>query len=82
MEYSEHDIQEEIFLILQELLVNTKKHSKADRVVIKFSSEEGKFHLKYSDNGTGLDEKLPHNNGLQSIQQRTNHIKGILYITQ
>lgn len=74
------DIKEEVFLILQEFLVNTKKHSQADRVVIKFSSEEGKFHLRYSDNGTGLDEKVSHNNGLQSIQQRATHIKGILHI--
>ncbi|MDV3565281.1 histidine kinase [Elizabethkingia anophelis] len=74
------DIQEEVFLILQEFLVNTKKHSQADRVVIKFSSEEGKFHLRYSDNGTGLDEKTSHNNGLKNIQQRATHIKGILHI--
>lgn len=65
---------------MQEFLVNTKKHSQADRVVIKFSSEEGRFHLRYSDNGTGLDEKASHNNGLQSIQQRATHIKGILHI--
>ena len=66
-----------IYRILQELLVNMKKHSKCSLVVISFKKNENKLQINYSDNGVGATfEKLASKNGLQNIENRIHSIKG------
>lgn len=43
-----------IYRVIQELLVNMRKHSQASLVVISFKNEEKKLHINYSDNGIGI----------------------------
>lgn len=66
-----------IYRVLQELLVNMKKHSKCSLVVISFKKNENKLQINYSDNGIGATlEKLVSKNGLQNIENRIHSIKG------
>ncbi|MNL48204.1 Oxygen sensor histidine kinase NreB [compost metagenome] len=63
--------------VLQELLVNMKKHSKCSLVVITFKKNDKNFQIDYSDNGLGADIG-PQNikNGLQNVENRILAING------
>ncbi|UFH30453.1 hypothetical protein LNP04_10720 [Chryseobacterium sp. C-71] len=67
----------EIFYILQELMTNMKKHSKADKVLLDFSRENGLINISYSDNGVGISTHSP-KNGLQNTESRINSIGGTI----
>jgi len=69
-------ITSEIYLVLQELMVNMKKHSKATRVVLSFSRQGSKVHIRYWDNGIGLAPELRFNNGLSNMANRMKNING------
>jgi PAS domain S-box-containing protein len=45
-----------VFRIMQESLTNIARHSKANRVEISFSNDNGMIHFKISDNGVGIKE--------------------------
>jgi len=45
----------ELGRILQEALVNVRKHSGAQNVVVRFTSSEGDWHLVIEDDGRGFD---------------------------
>src|SRR6185437_3580034 len=47
-----------LYRVLEELLNNTMKHSKASRVTIGFVIENGVLFIDYSDNGIGMDTQL------------------------
>jgi tetratricopeptide (TPR) repeat protein len=68
-----------VYRVLQELLVNMKKHSLCSLVVISFKKNEGKLQIDYSDNGVGATfEKLTSKNGLQNVENRIQSIKGTI----
>lgn len=68
-------IKTDAYLILQELMTNMKKHSKADKVFIKFLKEKNHINISYTDNGIGIKGKLP-KNGLQNMENRILSING------
>jgi signal transduction histidine kinase len=69
-----------VYRVLQELMVNMKKHSQASVVVLKFNVLGKKIIIQYSDNGTGLpDNKIILKNGLQNAETRMKSVNG--YIT-
>jgi tetratricopeptide (TPR) repeat protein len=70
-----HSSKVEIFYILQELMTNMKKHSRADRAIIKFQKENSVISVWYSDNGIGID-KLSPKNGLKNTEIRIHSING------
>jgi len=73
------DKQIEIYRVLQELMVNMKKHSKASLVAISFKKTKDQYEINYSDNGVGLEfEKLNLKNGLKNVESRMKSIKGII----
>lgn len=57
-------------------MVNMKKHSKATRVVLSFSRQGSKVHIRYWDNGIGLAPELRFNNGLSNMANRMKNING------
>ncbi|MGE7777781.1 tetratricopeptide repeat-containing sensor histidine kinase [Chitinophaga sp. NPDC101104] len=63
-------IQQEIVHILQELLVNMKKHSQARSAMIKFSQQDGRVWVLYSDDGIGISPQISYGNGLRSTGNR------------
>ncbi|MCU7617437.1 hypothetical protein NZ698_09525 [Chryseobacterium sp. PBS4-4] len=67
----------EVFYILQELMTNMKKHSKANKVLLDFLLENDLINIVYSDNGIGISEFSP-KNGLQNTESRINSIGGTI----
>lgn len=68
-----------LYRIIQELLVNMKKHSRADLVVIKFSKSNKYAEIQYTDNGVGFDKnKEKIKNGLQNVETRIKTINGTI----
>ncbi len=73
-----------LYRVLQELMVNMKKHSEASLVALVFSSERNKIKVNYSDNGTGANQnQLQNGNGIKNLQNRLQTVDGnIIFDTQ
>ncbi|MDI6034752.1 ATP-binding protein [Flavobacterium sp. LB2P84] len=68
-----------IYRVIQELLVNMKKHSKCSLVVLTLKKTKNKLQIDYTDNGVGATlEQLNLKNGLQNVENRIQAIKGII----
>ncbi|MFV5689224.1 ATP-binding protein [Flavobacterium sp. ZT3R25] len=68
-----------VYRVLQELLVNMKKHSQSTLVVITFKKNDNKLKIYYTDNGIGAafeEKKLK--NGLHNVVNRIQALKGII----
>ena len=65
-----------IYKVLQELLINMKKHSKASVVVLTFDVNRKTILINYSDNGIGCD--LKKGTGLQNVENRIVSINGTI----
>nr|WP_288834947.1 ATP-binding protein [uncultured Flavobacterium sp.] len=66
-----------IYRVLQESLINMKKHSKSNLVIISFKEQENKLLLNYFDNGIGINlEENIKKNGLQNAENRITAING------
>ena len=69
----------EIYRVLQELLVNMKKHSNASLVAITCTQKKRQVTIKYVDNGVGFNLKENYlGNGLKNAENRINAIKGTI----
>ena len=55
-----------LYRVLQELMTNMRKHSKATLVVVKFNQDNRKISVSYNDNGIGCN--LVKNNGLRNTE--------------
>jgi len=67
-----------IYRVLQELMVNMKKHSHAPLVVLKFESNQKSVFINYVDNGKGIEKNKIIKNGLQNMENRILAIKGTI----
>jgi signal transduction histidine kinase len=68
-----------IYRVLQELLVNMKKHSQCSIVVLSFKRIDHKIQIDYSDNGTGMaTDEIMLKNGLLNMENRVAAINGTL----
>lgn len=65
-----------IHRMLQELLINMKKHSQSSLVVIGFESKNKHYEINYSDNGVGINKTAKFKNGLQNAENRIKTING------
>jgi len=71
--------QIELYRILQELMVNMRKHSEATLVAIAFKDDKNQLCINYSDNGKGLDLKeLKFKNGLKNVETRIKSLHGTI----
>ena len=68
----------EIEHVLQELMVNMKKHSRADKVGVRFERNQNQLHIFYSDNGVGMPGEIKPNNGLRNTGNRISSIGGTI----
>lgn len=71
------DIRFEVYNVLQELMTNMKKHSKASRVTIKMSRVHNDITIWYSDNGIGCETFSP-KNGIKNTGNRMEAIGGTI----
>ncbi|MFO7720630.1 MAG: two-component regulator propeller domain-containing protein [Gillisia sp.] len=66
-----------VYRVLQEIMVNMKKHSRASLVALVFTKEEKYLKINYSDNGEGTTRHAIQNgNGLQNVVNRIFSVKG------
>lgn len=66
-----------LYRVLQEMMVNMKKHSNARLVALIFATEKKYLKISYSDNGIGADPKvLTSGNGIKNLKDRIKTIKG------
>lgn len=65
-----------IYRVLQELLVNMKKHSQCSLVVVSFATKGKVLEITYSDNGTGFVVDGVLKKGLQNVENRIYDLKG------
>lgn len=73
----------EIYQVLRELLINMKKHSKANRVTLRFEKTLEKVKIFYSDNGIGMNNETILKNGMRNMVNRIENIGGyIIFETQ
>ncbi|WP_264564714.1 tetratricopeptide repeat-containing sensor histidine kinase [Flavobacterium sp. N3904] len=64
--------------VLQELMVNMKKHSQCSLAVVSFESTSKCIEINYSDNGIGIDSAVILKNGLHNVENRIHAIKGTI----
>jgi len=70
-----------LYRVIQEMVNNTIKHAKANKIDFSYRNENGSILIEYKDNGVGFDkENLPHNTslGVYGIQSRVEFLKGKL----
>jgi tetratricopeptide (TPR) repeat protein len=67
-----------IYRVLQELMVNMKKHSHATLVVVKMEQNQKRIFIEYADNGKGCSKNKIIKNGLQNMENRILTIKGTI----
>ena len=68
----------ELKQILQELMINMKKHSAAQSVVIKFERVQDILAIHYTDDGVGLPATFKYGNGLLSTENRIHKLDGTI----
>lgn len=71
-------IKFEIEHVLQELMVNMKKHSEANNVVVRFETHDNQMNIYYVDNGIGIIDGHQFKNGLKNTGNRIKSISGLI----
>lgn len=76
-------VKKELEQVLQELMINMKKHSEAQNVVVKFCQEDGLIKMQYTDDGIAIPATLKFGNGLLNTENRIMAIGGrIIFDTE
>lgn len=70
------EVKYEIEHILQELMVNMKKHSGASNVAVRFEDSGDQIKIYYTDNGVGMSDETSFKNGLRNTGNRIDTIRG------
>jgi len=70
------DIKEQLSLVLQELMVNMSKHSKATQAHVGFSAEDHYLLIEYQDDGVGLGDKSKPGKGISGTVSRIEALHG------
>lgn len=79
----ENSLEISIFRIIQELVTNIIKHSKATEANISITQHEDSINIIVEDNGIGFNSKNINFNegmGLSSIEKRIEHLEGTLEV--
>jgi signal transduction histidine kinase len=77
-----NDTEIVVYRIVQELLTNVMKHSKASEVLVQIMRQENLLMLTVEDNGVGFDVAIAENKGagLGNIQSRVSYLHGSMDI--
>ncbi|MFD2568570.1 tetratricopeptide repeat-containing sensor histidine kinase [Pseudotenacibaculum haliotis] len=65
-----------LYRVVQELMINMRKHSQASLVTLKFNKEKGKINIEYIDNGVGCE--LEKGSGLRNMESRMELVGGTI----
>lgn len=66
------------YRVLQEFMINMKKHSQSTLVMVSFQNFSKHIEIKYTDNGIGITNGTFQKKGLQNAENRIHAIKGTL----
>ncbi len=69
-------IKQEIQHVLQEWMVNMKKHSQAGQVVIRFERNDNHLKIYYKDNGVGMSKEKGKGKGIANMISRIENLGG------
>ncbi|MGJ1410157.1 tetratricopeptide repeat-containing sensor histidine kinase [Sphingobacterium thalpophilum] len=69
-------VKDEVKHVLQELMVNMKKHSQAERVIIRFEKSDQQLMIFYKDNGVGMPAEKSGGKGLANTVSRIESLGG------
>ncbi|MNN23610.1 Sensor histidine kinase ComP [compost metagenome] len=76
-------IKEEVKHVLQELMVNMKKHSQAEQVVVRFEKSDQQLTIYYKDNGVGMPAEKSQGKGLANTVSRIESLGGkIIFVSE
>lgn len=76
-------IKEEVKHVLQELMVNMKKHSQAEQVVVRFEKIDQQLIIYYKDNGVGMPAEKSQGKGLANTVSRIESLGGkIIFVSE
>lgn len=75
-EYVDAKIKNELNHVLQELMVNMRKHSKASEVIVRFEKSSKNLIVYYLDNGVGFNSNSEKGNGLTNTENRIENLFG------
>ncbi|WNM19136.1 tetratricopeptide repeat-containing sensor histidine kinase [Flavobacterium capsici] len=67
-----------LYRVLQELMVNMKKHSNCSVVVLSFINHPKQIQIKYADNGKGINPETFDKKGLQNVENRIFTLNGTI----
>lgn len=79
----EYNLEISIYRTVRELVANTLKHAKADKIELQLVRHNGSLTLTYADNGIGFDtesENFRPGMGLKNIQSRIRGFSGEMII--
>ncbi|MDB5203015.1 MAG: sensory box histidine kinase [Ferruginibacter sp.] len=68
--------KQELQLILRELMINMKKHSRAGNVLVHFKQDAGNGMIQYKDDGVGMPSEAAFGNGLNNTVSRIKSLNG------
>jgi signal transduction histidine kinase len=71
-------IKKDLPLILQNLMTNMKRHSRAESVVVRFGLQKKQFSIHYTDDGIGLPPNFKFGKGLTNTEFRIHSLGGQL----
>ncbi|MEM9895367.1 MAG: ATP-binding protein, partial [Bacteroidota bacterium] len=74
-------IKMQLYRIIQEVLNNASKYSKATNIDMELIQQGSIVSLKVSDNGVGFDPRKVKGNGLQNITHRVKKSNGLIDIS-
>ena len=79
------DVGVQVMRIIQEALINVRKHTQAKRVLIHFEQEQDQVRIRIVDNGQGFDPEQPQGEdqlrfGLQVMRERAESVYGSMAI--
>ena len=70
------EARNEVYYVLQELMVNMTKHSNASSAAIRFERIADQIKVHYTDNGIGMPQEQVFKNGLKNTGNRIRSIHG------
>ncbi len=70
------EAKDNLYYVLQELMVNMTKHSEASSVAIRFERNQDNLKVFYTDNGSGISKQVIFKNGLTNTGNRIRSIHG------
>jgi len=68
-----------IYRVIQELINNAVKHSEASRVTLEIGQQEDTLHIRYADDGKGMESDIvlsPNRLGIRGISERIRMLGG------